>query len=60
MAQVTGAVFVSGAASASPDAIHILVTLGGVLGKVDACSKHPSDVGMALIKSFMDDGIDEG
>lgn len=59
VAQVTGAVFVSGASGAAPDAIHILVTLRGVLSKVDPCSKHPSDVCMPLIKAFVDDGIYE-
>lgn len=59
VAQVTGAVFVSGASGAAPDAINILVTLRGVLSKVDPCSKHSSDVRMPLVKAFVDNGIYE-
>ena len=48
-----------GTARASPDAVDVLVTLGGVLRKVDARSEHASDVGGALVKAFVDDGVDE-
>lgn len=57
--QVAGPVFVRRAACASADAVHILIAFGGVLSKVDPCPKHPSYVGVALIKAFMDDGVDE-
>lgn len=56
---VTGAVFMCGAACPSADAVHILVAFRGVLCKVDPCSKHPSDVSVPLIKPFMNDGVDE-
>lgn len=44
--------------SANP--IHVLIALGGVLGKIDASAKHASDVCMTLIKALMDDCVDEG
>lgn len=56
---VTGAVFMCGAARPSSDAVHILVAFRGVLCKVDPCPKHPPYVGVPLIKPFMDDGVDE-
>ena len=48
-----------GAAGASSDAPDILVALGGVLCKVDPCPKHPTDVGVALVKPMVDDVMDE-
>lgn len=59
MAHVTGTVFVSGAASAATDAVDVLVTLRGVLCKINASSKHATNICMTLIESFMDDGIYE-
>ena len=59
MAEVAGTVFVSGAACAPSYPVHILVTLGGVLCKIDARSEHASDVGMPLVKALMDDSVDE-
>lgn len=60
VAQVAGTVFVGRTACASADAVNVLVALGGVLGEVDARPEHSSDVGVTLIKAFVDDGIDEG
>lgn len=60
VAQVAGTVLVCRAARASADAIHILITLGGVLSKVDPCPEHPPDVGVALVEAFVDDSVDEG
>lgn len=48
-----------GAAGTTPNAIHVLVTLRGVLRKVDASAEHATDVGMALIEPFVDDGVYE-
>lgn len=45
--------------SASPYTVHILVTLGGVLGKVDPGPEHASDVGVSLVEAFVDDGVYE-
>lgn len=59
MAQVTGPVFVRWAACATTDAVHILIAFGGILSKVDPGSKHPSYVSVALIKAFVDNGVDE-
>ena len=59
VAQVAGAVFVRWAACASTDSVDVLIALWGVLCEVDPCSKHSSYVGMALIKPFVDDGVDE-
>lgn len=59
MADVAGTVFVSGAARAPSYTVHVLVALGGVLCKIDAHSEHASDVGMPLVKSLMDDSVDE-
>lgn len=59
VAHVTGTVFVSGATSAAPDAIDVLVTLRRVLCKIYASSKHATNICMTLIESFMDDGIYE-
>lgn len=59
MAQVAGSVFVRRAARATTDAVDILIAFGGVLSKVDPCPKHPSYVSVALIKAFVDDGVDE-
>lgn len=44
----------------SADPIHVLIALGGVLGKIDASAKHSSDVCVTLIKALMDDCVDEG
>lgn len=45
--------------SASSYTVHILVTLGGVLSEVDPSTEHASDVGMSLVKAFVDNGVDE-
>lgn len=47
------------AAGASADAVHVLIALRGVFREVDPGSKHPSDVGVALVEAFVDDGVDE-
>lgn len=60
MTDVAGAVFVGGASGAPSYPVHILVALGGVLGKVDARPEHTPDIGVPLIKAFVDDGVDEG
>lgn len=49
-----------GTSCSSTDPIHILVAFGGVLGKVDPGTKHATDVGVALIKALVNDGVDEG
>ena len=49
-----------GAARASANAVHVLVALGRVLGKVDPGAEHAPDVGVPLVKSLVDDGVDEG
>lgn len=49
----------SGAARAPSYPVHVLVTLGGVLCEIDACAEHAPDVGMPLVKTLMDDGVDE-
>lgn len=59
VAQVAGSVFMRRASRAAADTVDILIALGGVFCKVDPCSKHPSDVGMALIEAFVDDGVNE-
>lgn len=59
MAQVTGSVFVSGAASATPDSIHILVTFRGILCKIYTGSEHAADISMTLIEAFMNDGVNK-
>ena len=59
VADVAGAVLVGGAAGASPDAVHVLVALGRVLGKVDAGAEHAPDVGVPLVEALVDDGVDE-
>lgn len=59
MAHVTGSVFVGGAASPTPDSIHILVTFRGILCKIYTGSKHATDICMTLIEAFMDDGINK-
>ena len=60
MADVTGPVLVRGAASPAPDAVDVLVALGGVLGEVDPGPEHSADVGMALIEALVDYGVNEG
>lgn len=59
MTQVTGSVFVGGAASPSPDSINILVTFRGILCKIYTGSKHATDIRMTLIEAFMDDGVNK-
>lgn len=49
-----------GASGAAADAVHVLVALGRVLGEVDAGAEHAADVGVALVKALVDDGVDEG
>ena len=49
-----------GASGASSNPVHVLVALGGVLGKVDPRPEHAPDVGVALVEALMDDGVDEG
>lgn len=60
MTYVAGAVFVGWTTCSSADPIHVLIALGGVLGKIDASAKHASDVCMTLIKALMDNCVDEG
>ena len=43
------------AASPPTNTPHVLVALGGVLGKVYPSTEHPSDVGVALVKAIVDD-----
>lgn len=57
VADVAGAVFVCRAAGSSADAVNVLVTLRRVFGKVNPGSEHPADVGVPLVKAFMDDGV---
>merc|ERR1719412_2732446 len=45
---------------ASSDTIHVLIALTAVFRKVNACSEHSTNVSMTLIKSFLDDCLDEG
>ena len=59
MADVTGPVLVGGASRPASYPIYILVALGGVFSKVDAGAKHAANVGVALVKAFVDDGVDE-
>lgn len=59
MAHVAGAVFVGGTSRASTNPIHVLIAFGGVLSKINAGTKHAANVGVALIKALMDDGVDE-
>ena len=59
LADVAGPVFMQGAAGPSSDTIYILVALGRVLGKVDPGAEHAPDVGVALVKALVDDGVDE-
>jgi len=42
------------------DSVHILITLGRIFSKVNSCAKHSSDVCVAFIKSFLNDGVNEG
>lgn len=60
MANVAGAVFVRGTSRASADPVHVLIAFGGVLSEVDAGAEHAANVGVALIKALVDDGVDEG
>lgn len=60
VADVAGAIFVRGAAGAAADAVHILVALGRILGEVDPRSEHSPDVGVSLVKTLVDDRVDEG
>lgn len=57
LTHVARPVLVKRASSASSYSIHILVTLGGILSKVDPSSKHSSNVGVPLIEAFVDDGV---
>lgn len=59
MAQVAGPVLVRRAAGPSSDPVHVLVALRGILCEVDPGAEHPADVGVALVKAFVDDGVDE-
>ena len=59
LAGVAGLIPVLTAASAPSNPPHILVALGGVLGKVYPCTKHATDVGVALVKPIVDDVVDE-
>ena len=40
--------------------VYVLVALGKVLGKVDACAEHASDVGVPLVEALLHDGVDKG
>lgn len=60
LADIAGSVLVQWATSTTPDAINILITLRGVLCKVDACTEHAPNVRMPLIKALVDDGIHKG
>jgi hypothetical protein len=48
-----------GAARSSSDTVHILVALGRVLCEVDPGAEHAPDVGVALVKALVDDGVDK-
>ena len=41
-------------------AVHVLVGLAGMFGKVDARPKHAPDVGVALVKSLLGDCLNKG
>ena len=60
MTHVAGAVFVGGTSCASTNPVHVLVAFGGVLCKIDPGAEHAADVGVALVKALMNDGVDEG
>lgn len=59
VAHVAGAVFVGGTSSASTNPVHVLVAFRRVLSKVDASTEHATNVGVALVETFVDDGVDE-
>lgn len=59
LTHVTWPVLVKRTPSATSYTIHILVTLGGVLGEVDPSPEHASYVGVSLVETFVDDGVDE-
>ena len=49
-----------GTSCASTNPVHVLVAFGGVLCKIDPGAEHAADVGVALVKALMNDGVDEG
>lgn len=60
MAHVAGAVFVGGTSRAPANPVHVLVAFRGVLSKIDAGTKHSTNVGVAFVKALVDDGVDKG
>jgi len=56
---VATAVLMLGASSASPNSIHILVTLARVFSKIDPSPKHAPNIGVSLIKALLCNRLDE-
>ena len=56
MANVTGFVLMYGA---SVNAMDVLITFGRVFSKINARSKHASNIGMPFIETFLHNGIDK-
>jgi hypothetical protein len=48
---VTRPVLVRGTARAAADSVHVLITLGRVLGKVDARAEHAANVRVSLVET---------
>lgn len=59
LTRVTRPVLVQRTPCASSYSVHVLVTLGGVLGEVNPGPEHASDVGVSLVEAFVDDGVYE-
>lgn len=59
VACVTRSVLVGRTARTPTNAINVLITLGRVLGEVDASAEHASNVGVAFVEAFLHDGVDE-
>lgn len=57
LTHITWPVLVKWTSGASSYTIHVLVALRGVLGEVDPGPEHASDVGVSLVKAFVDDGV---
>lgn len=45
--------------NAAAHPIHVLITLGAVLGEVDAGAKHAANVRVPFVEALLHDGIDE-
>lgn len=41
------------------NSVNVLVTFRGVFGKINTSTKHPTDVSMSFIESFLYDSVDE-